>query len=109
MEITKQEAIDIATKVLTDIEFLIDEDTDPSARRIEGEYLFIFNTETPIWLVSFDYGSESFGKGNASVHLGVDEITGRVVGPISHRHGSIYLSYDEAKDTYSEKERPGSK
>lgn len=100
MSITKEQAIEIAKKVLIDINFWSNNTANPSARLMEGNNLKYTLKTKSHWLVSFSYGEEDFGEDVAHVFIEVDAETGEVDKSISNRSGSIKIEYDEINDKY---------
>ena len=78
MSITKEKAIEIGKKVLTDINYSSADLKKPSARLEEGENLKYTSKSSAFWLVSFSYGAEDFGPNVAHVHIDIDAETGEV-------------------------------
>lgn len=103
MALTKEQAIAKATKILTDIEFWGDDVTDPQAVSIQDDLQVQLELANPCWLVTFAYGAEDFGPGNARVQIMLDESTGNLIGGITSRSGVIQIAYDSAHDKYSKK------
>lgn len=101
MNMTKEQAFGLGKKVMEDIGFDYDANTEISLRYIEkGDY-----EKNNRWLVSFPYGIEDFGK-YIHAHLSINDDLQKAA-RISYRNGSVSLGYDEENDKYFvEEQRP---
>lgn len=99
---TKEEALALGIKVMSDIKFEYDKNDNINIKFDEGKILI---QDKNIWLVSFQYGAEDYGR-NVGAHLSIDDNLEKGI-DISFRNGSITLGYDEEKDKYFvESKRP---
>lgn len=96
--ITEKQAIEVAQKVLRDINFWGDDVIKPRARLIDGDKLS--PNKKAYWLVGHYYGAEDFGPNAASIFVDVDAVSGKPASKLSHRNGTIQIRYDEQKDKY---------
>ncbi|WP_312769261.1 hypothetical protein [Epilithonimonas sp.] len=95
MNLTKEEALALGIKIMTDINFLYDVNAEIGVKYIEkGEY-----QEYNKWLISFPYGLEDFGR-YIYGFIDINDDSKIAKRKISIRNGSINLGYDEEKDKY---------
>lgn len=98
---TKEQALNLAVKILKDIEFWGDDVVNPVVRFIDEDKLSQY--EEPYWLVSHDYGAADFGEGRAHVLITIDAETAKPTDDVITRSGAIPIEYDAAKDKYTRK------
>lgn len=100
MNMTKNEAITLGIKVMSDINFTYDKDDEIVAIYDNGEKIYQ-NINT--WQVSFLYGKEDYGR-NVDAHITIldNEKTAK---KLLFRNGTIDLKYDIEKDKYFIKEK----
>ncbi|NVK63102.1 MAG: hypothetical protein HWE22_00895 [Flavobacteriales bacterium] len=96
--ITEEQALQIAEKILKDIDFWSDDVINPKAQLIDGDRLS--KHEEPYMLASYNYAEEDFGYGNAYVSIILNPSTGEARNKVITRSGSIRIKYDEQKDKY---------
>jgi len=99
MNLTEQQAISIAKKVLKDIGFWSETVKFNKAMPFEGEDLVKYSMEKPIWKVSFKHGSEE-SLNRPKIFITIDDATGRVHPALSKKHSPIFTRYDEEEDKY---------
>jgi hypothetical protein len=100
MNLTKEEAIAIGIKAMSDINFIYDKDDEIVAIYDPGEKIY---QNINIWQISFPYGKEDYGR-NVDAHISIldDE---KIAKKILFRNGSIDLGYNKEKDKYFIKEK----
>lgn len=96
--ITEEQGVKTAEKVLKDIKFWGDDVINPKFQLIEGDKLSEY--EEAYILISYNYGKDDFGYGNAYVRINLDPITGEVRNGVVTRSGGIPIMYDEQQDKY---------
>ncbi|MFT6923203.1 MAG: hypothetical protein ACJA1C_002213 [Crocinitomicaceae bacterium] len=100
MNLNKQQAIDKATTILEDINFMDDDVINPSARLME-EGLHGDEVEGSFWLVSYEFGAMDFGPGRAFIFLNIYQHSGELVSRrLSKKGGSILIKYNALTNKY---------
>jgi hypothetical protein len=94
MNLTKEEALVLGKKVMSDINFEYDKEDEIVA--VYDEKKLYPNLD--IWLVGFLYGKEDYGR-NVDANLIINDET-KMPKKLLFRNGSVTLGYDEEKDKY---------
>jgi len=104
MNLTEQEAIAIATKVLKDIKCWSDDMVLPSAKYLDEEELKD-TYDHPHWLVSYEILSIDVGEQPSYVFVQVVDGTKRADKFVSFRNVLLFIEYDEISEKYFKVDR----
>lgn len=95
MTLTEEQALKLGKKVMSDIGFEYDQKDEITTKYDDGK---ILEQGINIWLVSFQYGKEDYGR-NVGVNVSIYD-NEKLAVSVSYRNGFIALGYNAEKDKY---------